>query len=271
MRLRRSVVLFAVSCVLLTIPAAFRAAADDQPASGKRALQFTDAAAWKNLRFPVIAEVGDWFAYRLTPAEGDSTVVIRQTNGDKQYEFPIGEVIGPAPGGPPALASVASATAIAISSDSKYAAFMMFPTHAEAAQLKRQKKPLQSRVGIVNLDTGEKTEVAKIRRFALSNENGAWIALQRYGPDTPGAGPRWHPASGGSRGRAGPRDDKPKGSDLLLRELATGQEINIGNVSEFAFDKHGRLSRLDHRCAGQSRQRHFTTEYCRWNDSLHRI
>ena len=240
MRFRRSVVLFAVSCVLLTIPAAFRATADDQPASGKRALQFTDAAAWKNLRFPVISELGDWFAYRLTPTEGDSTVVIRQTNGDKQYEFPIGAVIGPAPGGPPALVSVASATAIAISRDSKYAAFMMFPTHSEAEQLKRQKKPLQSRVGIVNLATGEKTEVAKIRRFALSNENGAWIALQRYGPEAPGASPEGGtPPPAPPAGRAGPRDDKPKGSDLLLRELATGQEINIGNVSEFAFDKPG--------------------------------
>ncbi len=44
--------------------------------------------------------------------------------------------------------------------------------------------------------------------------------------------------SGSGRPNAA-RDDKPKGTDLLLRELATGQEINIGNVSEFAFDKHG--------------------------------
>ena len=29
--------------------------------------------------------------------------------------------------------------------------------------------------------------------------------------------------------------------DLLLRELATGQQLVIGNVSDFAFDKNGRF------------------------------
>src|SRR5262249_37233698 len=35
------------------------------------------------------------------------------------------------------------------------------------------------------------------------------------------------------------QNDRPKGSDLLLRELASSLEFNIGNVAEFAFDKKG--------------------------------
>ncbi len=34
--------------------------------------------------------------------------------------------------------------------------------------------------------------------------------------------------------------DKWSGSDLLLFELATGKTLNLGNVSEFAFDKKGK-------------------------------
>ena len=34
--------------------------------------------------------------------------------------------------------------------------------------------------------------------------------------------------------------DRWTGSDLILRELATGKELTFGNVSEFAFDKKGR-------------------------------
>jgi dienelactone hydrolase len=219
----------------LLATASFHAAGPDQ-----RPVEFTDAASWKNIRLQTLSEHGDWFAYRLTPVEGDSSVIIRQTNGEKEYKFLIGEVIaggGPAAGGAPGAAAAAG-TAVAISSDSKYAAFTMYPSHTEAAQLKKQKKPLQTRVGIVNLVTGEKIEISKIRRFAFSNENAAWIALQRYGPDAP-AGALAAPPAAAAAGPNAARDDRPKGSDLLLRELSTGQEINIGNVSEFSFDKHG--------------------------------
>ena len=43
------------------------------------------------------------------------------------------------------------------------------------------------------------------------------------------------PSSGGST----PAPDKPTGSDLILHELVTGNQLNIGNVSDFTFDKKG--------------------------------
>ncbi|MFQ5734813.1 MAG: alpha/beta hydrolase family protein, partial [Planctomycetaceae bacterium] len=45
---------------------------------------------------------------------------------------------------------------------------------------------------------------------------------------------------------------RPSGSDLILRELATGTEMNIGNVSEFAFDKAGRRLAIVIDAAGQA-------------------
>ena len=237
MRRNRSTVLIFVSLALLLSTARFRAAIPASPE--QRPIDFTDAAGWKAVNATALADRGDWFAYRLSPQEGDSSVVIRETKGIKEYKFAIGEIAAGGAAGGPAGGFVGGGAALAISSDSKYAAFTMFPSHAEAAQLKKQKKPVQSKVGIVNLSTGEKLEVAKVRRFLFSGENGAWIALQKYGPDVPGGAPSGPAAA--ATGGAAPRDDRPKGADLLLRELATGQEINIGNVSEFAFDKHGRF------------------------------
>ena len=47
-------------------------------------------------------------------------------------------------------------------------------------------------------------------------------------------------AGGGSGAR-----NAPRGTDLLLRELATGaRDLNVGNVSEFSFRKDGRLLAL---------------------------
>src|ERR1700722_5314844 len=124
---------------------------------------------------------------------------------------------------------------LAISDDGKYAAFLAYPTAKEAKTLKKAKKPVQSRVILVELATGKKTEFEKVRRFAFSGERGTMLAMHRYAPTPagPAAPPPTPPAPGA------PADDKPTGSDLILYEMATGNELNIGNVSDFSFDKKG--------------------------------
>ncbi len=105
---------------------------------------------------------------------------------------------------------------------------------------------------IVNLANGEKTVVDKVRRYAFNGEMGGWIALDRYpataagGDATADAGGRGGGRGGRGGGPAAPSstDTRPRGSDLILHSLADGTEINIGNVSEFAFNKSGRLLAL---------------------------
>jgi acetyl esterase/lipase len=222
--------------LLLLLAAVFNALGQ----TPQRPIELADIMAWKGISATALSDNGEWFGYRIGPAEGDSEVVIRQTKGDKEYKFSIGEVPTPpinfGPVDPSTLP--VSGPAVAFSGDGKYAAFTMYPSRSEAAQLKKQRKPIQNRVGIVNLATGEKIEIGKVRRFALSGENGGWIALHKYGPEAPGAtAPGGAPA--GSTGPGAARDERPKGSDLILRELASGAEINIGNVADFAFNKKG--------------------------------
>jgi len=226
----RSLVLAALILVLFGSAPAYHSAAPEQ-----RPISLDDIMAWRAISATALSEDGAWFAYRLAPPEGDGDVILRQTKGEKQYKFSIGEVPPPPSFGPPPVNPVPTAAAVAFSSDGKFAAFTIYPSHTEAAQLRRQRRPLQNKAGIVNLATGENVEVARVRRFVFSGENSGWIALHKYGPEPPPGGNANSPASG-----ANARDDRPKGSDLLLRELATGQEINVGNVSEFAFDKRGR-------------------------------
>jgi acetyl esterase/lipase len=104
---------------------------------------------------------------------------------------------------------------------------------------------------IVNLTNGEKVNVPKVRRFAFSGEMGGWIALHRYGPDAAagaagaaGAAPPGRGGGAGAPAADAPRDTRPRGTDLILRELKTGTEINIGNVSEFGFNKSGKYLAL---------------------------
>jgi dipeptidyl aminopeptidase/acylaminoacyl peptidase len=106
----------------------------------------------------------------------------------------------------------------------------------------------------VNLANGEKTTIAKIRRFTFAGEAGGWIAMHRYGatpatsagptgPPAPG-GPPVPPPPGATGGATPPRSTAPRGTDLILRDLKTGSELSIGNVSEFGFNKSGRYLAL---------------------------
>ena len=153
--------------------------------------------AWKSLGSTVLSNDGQWFGYRLTPQEGDAEVVVKAVKADKTLRFPIGEVRRGAAAAAAAAAPAGATSALAFSDDGKWVAFTTYPTHAAAQRLKRQRRPIQSSVMVVNLATGEKKEYPKIRRFAFSGESAAWIALQRYGPDAPGGGGGAAPAGGG--------------------------------------------------------------------------
>ena len=127
--------------------------------------------------------------------------------------------------------------------------------------LRRQRRPIESGVTIVNLASGEKRDYPRIRRFAFSGEDGdvdcaasaaaSWCAGCDGAPGAPGA----PGATGAAGAQVAAGADAPKGSDLILRELATGNELNVGNVSDFAFTRDGRYLALRHRRARQGGQR----------------
>jgi dipeptidyl aminopeptidase/acylaminoacyl peptidase len=247
MKLRRPRLFLAIT--VLVVAPLFGPAASMQQAP-KRPVEVEDVIAWKSLGSPVLSNDGQWFAYRLAPQEGDAEIVVRQARGgDKTMRFPIGEVPQAGGGrGGPAGAGGAAAT-LAFSDDAKWVAFSTYPARAAALRLKRQRRPIQSGVTVLNLATGEKKEYPKIRRFAFSGESSGWIALHRYGPDAPAGGSGAAPAGGGAgRGAAGApggtAPERARGTDLLLRDLAKGADLNVGNVSEFSFRKDGKLLAL---------------------------
>ena len=209
----------------------------------QKPLGLPDILAWKRIQTPVVSNDGEWLAYRVSPAEGDGEVVIRNLKSGKETRFPIGDpsAAAPAPdaGGPPAGAIAAGGGQLAIAGNSRWAAFQSWPNTKDAKKLKKDRKPIQTKVVLVELATGKKTEFDKTRRFAFSGEKATALALQRYPAEA--AGPAAAGSSGAGAGGAagGAAADRPSGSDLLLYNLESGSELNLGNVSEFAFDKKG--------------------------------
>ncbi|MBS3819201.1 S9 family peptidase [bacterium] len=209
MERKKIIILLCVLGMLWIIP--FQGeAADKKNSTEPRPLEnIQDILDWKSIRTPVLSNDGRWFAYQLSPNEGNSTFVIRETKGDKEYRFPMGK----AP----------SSSNISFSHDSQWVAYPIYPTKEEAEKLKKQKKKPYNKAGLVNLSSGEKKEFEKVKQFSFSGENPSWIAFHKYPPESQKK-----------------EKEKWEGSDLLLYELSPSQQYNFGNVSEFAFDKKGR-------------------------------
>jgi len=178
------------------------------PAS-PRPIGLLDILSWKAIRGAVLSPDGQWFAYLLSPQEGDAEFIVRQTKGTKEYKFPVGE---------------ARFGNMGFSDDSKFCAFMIYPTAKEAKALRRERKTPESgaKAALLNLTSGDKLEFDKIKSFAFSRENPGWLAFLKNAPE----------------GQAREKE-KWSGADLILRELATAKDLTFGNVSEFAFDKKG--------------------------------
>ena len=208
-----------LGAALLVAPAA-RA---QQPAGPGKPFTAADLDGWKNIRSAAVSTDGKWLAYQLAPNEGDASVVVRSTGADgREWTFPIGEppAAGGGGGGGGQQGGATANTALAFSGDGKWVAFSVYPTRREAQRLRRERRPVQGRLALVSLASGDRKEFDKVRRFVFSGDRPRFLAMHGYGADSGAAA-------------------RVAGADLVLHDLGTSELVNIGNVAEFAFDFSG--------------------------------
>ncbi len=63
-------------------------------APAKRAMDLEDILASARIGTTALSTNGQWLAYRMSPLQGDSEVILRNTAGDKEMKFPVGEGAG---------------------------------------------------------------------------------------------------------------------------------------------------------------------------------
>lgn len=191
---------------------------------GLKRLDAEALRGWRTIRTTALSHDGQWFAHVVAPNEGNAEVVLRPTGAGEERRFAIGE-----------LPSGSVAASLQLSGDGRWLAFLAYPTAEEAKRLRTARRPVQAKAVVVEVATGTTREFEKVRRIAFGGDRPRWLAMQGYGPEG-GAG-------GGAGGQAAPGNQAaaaaPAGTDLLLHELGTATLVNIGNVSEFAFDDAG--------------------------------
>ncbi len=140
-------------------------------------------------------------------------------------------------------------------------------TGGRGGQASGQRNQPRTGLGIMTLADGKVTTVEKVGSFLLPEESSAWLAYYkgvggaggggggrggalggrggagggRGGTPPAGAGGRGAaPAAERPQGQGGSRERrKDPGSDLILRNLATAEELTIAEVTEYLFDMKG--------------------------------
>jgi dipeptidyl aminopeptidase/acylaminoacyl peptidase len=238
-----------------------------RPAS-RRPLTQADYDIWKSVVGTTLSRDGRWLGYSLSPQVGDGELVIRATRGATEYRVPRGFV-----GRPVTVASTNapdsgfSAPASVFSHDGRVVAALTYPTRAEFERGRRSRRPAdqpRSALAIVALADGRVTSVPRVRSFAMPRAAGGWLAYllepadsagraDRAAADstaaappaqvpgaaaaTPGGTPR--PISTDTTRRVGGRRPE-SGSTLVVRDLASGAETRIEDVTAFAFSDSAR-------------------------------
>jgi dipeptidyl aminopeptidase/acylaminoacyl peptidase len=201
--------------------------------AGKKPLTIADADTWRMIRGAALSNDGKWFAHRVGPMEGSGEVILRSVADGKETKFPAG-----------------GSGQMQFSFDSKWFVFGVTPYTRPGAPTAPGASRTKPKLVLVNTASGEKTELEGVSAFEFSGQTASHLVYRKATEGVVSA-PGGLPAgvqlpsgvtlpggrSGGAAG--GGESTGHTGTDLVLRELATGVELVIGNVAEYSFDKKG--------------------------------
>ena len=175
-------------------------------------LTWQDIPNWNYLRMNTATPSpdGKWLAYVFGPTQGDLTLTLKSTQDTTKFNYKVGGIASP----------------IIFNNNAQYFSFYENAKYAEIKANEKARKPTTKKLKIVALKDTASVTFENVQGFSFSNDDSQWVAVrfQSQMPMNPMA----------------PRPtDAPKGSDLLLYNLATKKKYNLGNVSEYSFNKTG--------------------------------
>jgi len=214
--------------------------------SGKRPLTHDDYDAWRSIYTPVLTRDGRFLAYSFMPQEGDGDLIVRDLKTGQERREGVGAMPPPViqnadevnPDEVPAPRSVRIVT----SSDSRFVAVTTFASKAAVDQARRAKKrPDEMPKGdllIVDVTSPTATRIPMVKNVQMPARGGAWLAyLKEPAPSSRDASAR-ETATPDARPRESTKTEY--GTDLVLRDLASGAERTFASVLDYAFARDGK-------------------------------
>lgn len=161
----------------------------------KKNLSAEEYGKWQSIGVSELSPNGAWIAYQIIVQEDNDSLYVVNRSTNKTYKL-------------------AFASSPEFSRDNQWLAYRIGLPFKEAEKLRDQSKPIEYKMGLLNLSTGKIESIANVSRFGFS-ENSQFLAVNV----------------------APPKDNKDKGSVLLVKNLSDSSTRTIGNVTEYAFNK----------------------------------
>lgn len=240
--------------VLLLLPAI-------QLMAQKKPLDHTVYDDWQAVGERAISKDGKYVAFAVNPQEGDGILYLKSANGSYEFQVPRGYSV-----------TISNDSRYAVCRIKP-----LFKDTREARIKRRRPDEMpKDSLAIVELGTNKITKVARIKSYKLPDEQGLWLAYlldkplaDQSRPRTPDSLTRINSmirmadslarvadsirnkaneamTTGLSvlRSNAAPRPAAPQeqveeGTELVLRNLQTGEERRISLVSDYYFNRNG--------------------------------
>ena len=231
--------------VYLAALIALAAAAPSETPAKKRPLDYGAYDGWRSIPGTQLSRDGRRLVYALVPQDGDGELVARDLKTDLERRAPRGKQ--------PVL-----------SADGKFVAFAVAPLKADVDKAKKDKKKPEEQpkagLGLMDLAAGTVVTVDRVKSFKLAEDAGGFVAYLLEPPlkkpdekkdeakaeeakKEPEAKPEAKPAAVTEEAKKEePKKEEKKkepGTDLVIRELASGRETQVAEVVDYVWNKPG--------------------------------
>ncbi|HVP90439.1 MAG TPA: prolyl oligopeptidase family serine peptidase, partial [Terriglobales bacterium] len=214
--------------------------------AAKKPLSYDAYDGWRSIQGAQLSRDGHWLVYALVPEDGDGELVALDLKTNREFRSPRGKQ---------------PTTTV----DGKFVVFTVAPLKADVDKAKKDKKKPEEQpkagLGIMDLATGAVTTVERVKSFKAPEESGIAVAYlmeppakkdeekkeeakkeevkkepEAKKPEAKPSGPKKEEAKDEKK-----KEEKKKepGTDLVVRDLATGKETKIAEVVEYAWPKNG--------------------------------
>jgi dipeptidyl aminopeptidase/acylaminoacyl peptidase len=182
---------------------------------------------WRSIQGTRIARDGSWLVYALVAQDGDGELVVKNLAGGTEHRHPRG-------------------SAPVLTVDNTFVVFTIVPPKSEVDKAKKDKKKPEempkNQLGIMSLADGKVTTIDRVKSFKVPEESGRFVACLLEAPlkkaEAPKPEEKKEPAAKAEE-KAPKKKEKDAGTELVVRELATGTEAKAADVIEYAWSKDG--------------------------------
>lgn len=201
--------------------------------ANKKPLNHSVYDNWQSIANERISDDGKWVVYVIKPQQADADLVITDVKNNHKLIVP-------------------RADTVRLTSDSKYAVFLIRPFYKDTRMARIKKKSPEDfpkdTLGYVSLGKTGLTKIPRVKSFKIAEKapviaylaNAPVDTTKKVVPDMPPATPRGGSPIRGGRGGDGNSFNRDAG-DLTVKNLINGKQHTFKFVTDYQLSKDGRF------------------------------